>query len=91
MYQNVTQIQRDNRAIGHHFFDPATMRFWRSRVHGNVYGGRFFVTSERPPYGPRAYTVRAARPDGGVDTVGDYGGYPTGDAAHRAARRLARV
>jgi len=49
---------------GSHFFDPSTMRFFKSRLHGRVYAGRFFVESVRcswndstdAPY-PREYRV----------------------------------
>src|SRR5258708_36718413 len=54
-----------------HYFDPSTMRFFRSRVLWQVFCGKdevYFVTSERfvgsDGYGkPRYYTVRAYNPE----------------------------
>ena len=73
-WENITQIKRANKALGHHFFDRDAMTFFRSRVYPHVYGGRFFITSEQFVAGdgeefPREYTVREARPDGTIDTV----------------------
>jgi len=71
------------------------MRFFSSRVHESFYGapdGRaYFVSSERPPGGRRAYSVRVANLDGSVGTVGVLCGYATGRAAHAAAARLAKA
>ena len=63
----VNDVQRIAKACGSHFFDPAAMRFFNSRVSSfivrqNDYSG-FIVTSEQnrsPYYGddPRGYTVR---------------------------------
>lgn len=63
----VHDVQRIARACGSHFFDPAAMRFFSSRVSSfiareNDYAG-YIVTSEqhKPLYAhpePRMYTVR---------------------------------
>ncbi|MEN6425990.1 MAG: hypothetical protein ABFE13_11540 [Phycisphaerales bacterium] len=47
MFYSIDDIKSRNRARGHHFFEPGTMRFFRSRVLDGVEGGRFFITSER--------------------------------------------
>ena len=61
---------------GSHWFDEDTMRFFRTRLSGTVYqgpGGIYFVTSEKPPHGPRAHSVRQYRPaDRKIDTVGEF-------------------
>lgn len=52
-------------AAGSHWFDPGTMRFFRSRLHGEpIHGpnGIYFVTSEVPPHSGRMYTVRGFDP-----------------------------
>lgn len=57
-----------------HFFDSDTMRFFRSRI-GAVRikdGIWYFVTSERPPHGSRAYSVRRMELDGDITTVGEF-------------------
>lgn len=72
----IAQVIERNRANGGHFFDPATMRAWRTRITHPLYsgpGGTYFITSDRPGgYGPRLYTVRhVADPEtAGITTVG---------------------
>ncbi len=88
-YRSVDDIQHANERSGSHYFDRSTMQFFRSRVLDGVYGGRYFITSERP-FGdsPRTYTVREARPSGHVETVGEFQGYTTAHAARKAAQSI---
>jgi hypothetical protein len=54
-----------------HFFDPAAMKFFRSRI-GAVrikHEVWYFITSEKPPHGDRAYSVRKMGLDGNIKTV----------------------
>lgn len=92
-YRTLDDIKQRNERAGQCWFSPATMRFFSSRVQSAIYptqhGGAYFVSSERGPDNIRKYTVRLARPDGSIDTVGSMGDYRTGRAAHAAARRLA--
>lgn len=86
---SIDAIMRANRESGSHYFDADTMRFFGSRVLDTVYGGRFFVTSERTGFdhnSPRAYTVREFMPDGSIETVGEFNAYATSGAAKTAAR-----
>ena len=91
------EIREAAEAAGHKFFEPATMRFFRSRLCGRPYqaadGSAFFVTSERGPNMARLYTVRIAKPSGQCETAKDAGHtfqeYKTRDAAVAAAKRAA--
>ena len=54
--------------------------------------GALFLTSEQPPFGPRAYSVRRAYDNGRIETVGDFCSYETRQAAEvalQAARSIA--
>ena len=89
MYATLEQIKRANRAHGHHFFSPDTMRFFRSRIAPGVIGGRYFITSEQfDERSPRLYSIRVANDDGSVDRVGDFQYYPSLQAARKAARAM---
>lgn len=89
-YLTIREIKEANANAGHHFFEPATMRFFRSRVLRGVIGGKYFVTSERREYDtPRCYSVRVAHDNGHIDTVGEFCGYDTPAQARAAARKLA--
>lgn len=88
---NTDEIARANSQAGQHFFEADTMRFFRSRVLEPVYGGRFFVTSEKndgPGYEyPRLYTVREFMPDGSIESLGEFQEYGTAAQARAAIRR----
>lgn len=96
MRTTMRDIRRANADAGLHFFDPGTMRFFRSRIGSDVFegpGGIYFVSSEqfRPGY-PRKYTVRRFDPaDGSVETVGDFQAYGALRAAKAKARALSEV
>lgn len=89
----IEEIKRRNTEAGLHYFDPDTMRFFKSRVSSTVYqgpGGVFFVTSEKPPHGPRRYTPRMFLPNGGCETA--YGVefcILSRRQAHKLARKMA--
>lgn len=89
MYHSTEEIREANERAGQHWFSPDTMRFFNSRVLSGVIGGRYFITSERYDDGsPRLYTIRVAADDGTIDTVGDFQGYTSANAARRAAEEL---
>jgi len=89
---NTGQVKAASKAAGSHWFEPSTMRFFKSRVLSVVYGGRFFVTSEQGPNGVRAYSVREASEDGSsISTVGEFQGWATAPQAKREAKRLSSL
>ncbi len=81
------QLERFHWSRGFKFFSPDSMRFFNSRVQGvPPYKGRVFVTSEKYDWkSPRYYTVRCIRPDGGIDTIGEFQGFANRQSAHRFA------
>ena len=85
------RIREATRQAGNHWFEPATMRFFRSRVGVKVYqgaGGVYFVSSEQfeSSTGWRAerhYTVREFHPtDKSIDT-------PNGEPFNKYSRATA--
>jgi len=88
MYYTISQIKNANKDGGFYFFSRNTMRFFKSRILPGVYNGRYFVTSERGPFGPRMYTVRRANDDGSVQTHGEFMRYRDSRSARRAAISL---
>ena len=69
------QLKQLHRKQGYHFFDPRTMTFFRSRVEATrmaANGGLWIVTSEQhDDTTPRRYTLRLARADGHMSTIGN--------------------
>ena len=92
-YFTIQQIKDANCAIGNHWFDNSTLRFFRSRSSGPVIAN-MFVSSERfldaPNSANRRYTIR--RCDAGrIETVGEFQQYGTKSAALKAIRALAKA
>jgi hypothetical protein len=91
-FRTIDDVKWANRAAGLHFFDGGGMRYFDIRISGQLYGGCYFVTSERPSPWPgwpnaRMYTVRQAFDDGHLSTYG--GPYATWRQATAAARKAA--
>jgi hypothetical protein len=90
-YYTLRDIKSANEAAGHYFFEPATMRFFNSRICRSVLAGGFFVTSERFDHNtPRRYTVRLCLDNGHVETIGAFQQFASADSARRAINRLVR-
>lgn len=60
---------------GSHWFERGSMKFFGTRIESGILKGRYFITSEQPPHGPRAYSVRSFDKQGNVDTVGEFCGF----------------
>ena len=89
-YLSVTQIKNHNADIGHNFFKYDTLRFFSSKVYDDLIGGEFFITSEQDRYtdGARLFTIRQAKDDGTIVTVGDFQAYKTKAQALKEAKKL---
>lgn len=82
MWDNIDAVKHANKALGQHWFSEDTMAFHGSEVVSELYAGQYFVTSEDNFDRTRkVFSVRQAQPDGGVETVGEYGGWDTLEAA----------
>jgi hypothetical protein len=99
MFATIEDIKRANRRAGKFFFEPDTLRFFRSRIGETVWvrkdGSAYFITSEQfvPSSGrpaPRRYTIRLAKVGGDIDTVGEFQAYASRAAAVREIKRLLR-
>lgn len=95
-FSNIDQIAGLDRETGGHWFSPGAMRWFGSECGWRVWGGRFFVSSEKDATGRawggvRRYTVRQATYDGGrvrIDTVGEFGEHDTEEHAVVAIMHL---
>lgn len=72
-WQRISDVRDANAAVGHYWFSKDTMRFFDSRVESALYGGRFFITSEKRGFDDdarRTYAVRVAMDDGKIEQIG---------------------
>ena len=85
--QTIADLRSANKQAGMHWFSPATMRFFKSKVASRLRSGDgktgYFVTSERQSETrPRLFTIRKADlVTADIDTVGEFQGYATRRAA----------
>lgn len=89
-FSSIFDIERRHRG---HWFDTDTKHWFRCRVGQNVYGGRYFTTSEQnvvPGYcsEPRAYTIRRAEDNGDINTVGVFNRIASSASARNMVQRL---
>lgn len=79
-YRGIQHIKDANSRAEQFWFSPDSLRFFNSRVYPTVYHGHYFITSESPDRAvwdsPR-YTVRFARDNGHIATVGEFMAYKT--------------
>lgn len=96
MFENIGEIITRASREGYHWFAPSSLNWWNTRLEIELYGGRFFVTSERQELTdeyPARWTVREAYEDEkgklSIRAVGEFQQYGTRHAAHKAAKALA--
>lgn len=82
---NMMDVKTANINIGHHWFDSATMRFFKTRLLGGLLKNRLFVSSEKHHAGKREYSIRYVKPNGAVDTLGTFCHYDTAYQAKSVA------
>lgn len=92
-FQSMYAVKLANRQAGFHFFEKATLRFFASRIGRELYGGKYFITSEQfiPSSGlaePRKYTVRCIHPEGDITTIGAFQQYGSATTARNQIKRL---
>ena len=92
-YSSMKEIIDANLDIGQRWFGEQESVFFNSVYHHEVYGGRYFVTSEKdnapsPAWdGEIRWSIRACN-DGRISTVGEFGAYGSLEEAQEAARCL---
>lgn len=91
-YETIEEIKEANHRAGKYFFSAGALKAFHSRVLPTVYGGKYFITSEKftgsSTEGPRVYTIREVRESGDVMTVGNNEKYPTRQKAIKAVTKL---
>jgi hypothetical protein len=97
-YGDMDAVKECAERCGSHWFEPGTMRFFKSRVGNQAFtdgrGGAYFVSSEQHSYrgqsDPRRYTVRYYDPGScSIETIGKFQQYKTGAQATKVARKIA--
>jgi hypothetical protein len=67
-YNTISEIKEANKALGHFYFEPSTMRFFKSKVYPEIIHGNVFITSEKhKDDDPRLFSVRCAMENGSIE------------------------
>ena len=90
MYKSIAEIKAKNKEVGRYFFSANSMSFFASKIESGVIKGKYFITSEKNCFNNtnRAYTVREAREDGSIKTIGGFVGFETYDEAEDYLERI---
>ena len=88
----ISEIKELNQKAGNYWFEPDTLRFFKSRLDKYAYkkGNKaYFVSSEQSPYGSRMYSVRVADlKTGNINTVGDFMKYGSRESALKEIKKI---
>lgn len=94
-FRDMSELKAFAKDHGNHFFDKDVLKFFSSRVSEELYGGRFFVTSEKNFDGTeRRYSVRVMQlHEDSVthDSIGGFQRFASHSGAHAAAKRYAKL
>lgn len=72
---SISELKELNKRNGGCWFEPATMRFFGTRIESGIIAKEYFITSEQPPHGLRQFSVRQFSKTGDVDTIGEFCSY----------------
>lgn len=87
-FTHINEIKELNDRKGYHFFKDDTINFFNSIVYPEIINGNIFITSERHQQEPRKYTVRLARDNGQIETIGKFQQFKSKKQATRYAESL---
>lgn len=89
-YETISEVAAANRAAGHHWFDPSTLRFFKSKIYGvfnsfdKLTCNRYFISSEVNPSGERRFSVRMVDVFDHIETIGKFHSYYSRNSAEAA-------
>ncbi len=74
----ISELKVLNEKNGGCWFEPSTMRYFRTRIESPILHGRYFISSEQQSEeSRRKFTVRSFDEFGSVDTVGEFHSHNT--------------
>jgi hypothetical protein len=73
--ETIAELKALNEQNGGCWFGKGETAFFGTRIESGIIDGKYFISSEQPPYGPRQFTVRSFDDAGSIGTVGEFGAY----------------
>lgn len=91
-FHTVAEIEAASLKSGDRFFTEKDRRVWKTRVHWGVWGGRYFVVSDKGVDGTgRLYQVKRATDKGVIMSVPGFSMFRTAARARGAAVKIAEL
>lgn len=88
-FSSMAEVKAANKALGHYWFSPSTMKFFKTKIETSLIRGRYFITSEMNFNNTgREYTIREASSNGAINTIGEFQKYKTLKAAKAALQKM---
>jgi hypothetical protein len=89
-YKSISSFRQFNYQQGMHWFDRDTMKFFSTRLIGDMLGGCVFVTSDHNYKRDRKYSIRLAMASGSVHSYA-FAHYDTLSEARKEAKWLSQA
>ena len=87
MIKTIAELKALNAENGYFFFSKQTMNFFKSKVHGGIIRGQYFITSEcNFDKTKRLFTIREFDQKANIKTVGEFQAYKTYQDAKNAIK-----
>ena len=93
-YNNIHEIIAEATKAGSHFFDKSSMRWFNSRIYPKIYGGCYFITSEKDDMRPthrRAWSVRKYNGGRAIDDIGNFCEFNSLAEAVKAVKKIVKT
>ena len=73
-FKTMADVRAANKALGNHWFDTETMKWWKTCIESSLIAGRYFITSEDEfaldgSVPKRIFAVRYANDNGSIETL----------------------
>lgn len=89
---SISDAKELSQKAGNHFFDADTMRFFKSKVHGDLVDNKYFITSEQMGFEPssgRGFSIRSFDPaTGDVGKVSEFNEFGSLIEARKALKAI---
>lgn len=65
-FKTLTEVKNFHISKGGHWFDRDTMKYFRTKIHTKLIGGKYFIYSNQIPYENRIYKIAEATNEGNI-------------------------
>lgn len=89
-FDSMAAVRAAFSAAGNPWFSKDSMNWFKCKIESSLIGGRYFITSEEPPYDVRKFSVRKiVRNENGslaIENIGEFWSHETIQSAREALK-----